>query len=68
MFSAPALKCGAHDHWVGSDYGVQFGRLHPDINNSRFLILPAGERNLGSRVLSLCTHRLVSDLAGPLRP
>ena len=30
-------------------------------NNSRFLILPGGERNLGSRVLSLCARRLVRD-------
>ena len=41
--------------------GVQFGRLHLVTNNSRFLILPGGERNLGSRVLSLCTRRLVRD-------
>ena len=39
----------------------QFGRLHLVTNNSRFLILPGGERNLGSRVLSLCTRRLVRD-------
>ena len=43
------------------DYGVQFGRLHLVTNNSRFLILPGGERNLGSRVLSLCARRLVND-------
>ena len=28
VFSAPALKCGARDRWIGWDYGVQFGRLH----------------------------------------
>ena len=61
VFSAPALKCGARDHWIGWDRGDQFGRLHLVTNNSRFLILPGGERNLGSRVLSLCTRRLVSD-------
>ena len=61
MFSAPALKCGVRDHWIGWDRGVQFGRLHLVTNNSRFLILPGGERNLGSRVLSLCTRRLVRD-------
>ena len=60
-FSAPALKCGARDRWIGWDYGVQFGRLHLVTNNSRFLILPGGERNLGSRVLSLCARRLVND-------
>ena len=57
---APALKCGARDRWIGWDYGVH-GRLHLVTNNSRFLILPGGERNLGSRVLSLCARRLVND-------
>ena len=61
VFSAPALKCGARDRWIGWEYGVQFGRLHLVTNNARFLILPGGERNLGSRVLSLCTRRLVRD-------
>lgn len=61
VFSAPALKCGARDRWIGWDYGVQFARLHLLTNNSRFLILPGGPRNLGSRVLSLCARRLVRD-------
>ena len=61
VFSAPALKCGARDRWIGWDYGVQFARLHLVTNNSRFLILPGAPRNLGSRVLSLCTRRMVSD-------
>ena len=39
VFSAPALKCGARDRWIGRDYGVQFGRLHLVTNNSRFLIV-----------------------------
>ena len=38
-----------------------FDRLHLLTNNSRFLLLPGAPRNLGSRVLSLCTRRLVSD-------
>ena len=61
VFSAPALKCAARDRWIGWDYTVQFDRLHLLTNNSRFLILPGAPRNLGSRVLSLCAHRLVSD-------
>ena len=40
VFSAPALKCGARDRWIGWDYGVQFARLHLVTNNSRFLLLP----------------------------
>ena len=57
VFSAPALKCAARDRLAG--YGVQFDRLHLLSNNSRFLLLPGAARNLGSRVLSLCTRRLV---------
>ena len=61
VFSAPALKCGARDRWIGWDYGAQFHRLHLISNNSRFLILPGGVPNLGSRVLSLCARRLRRD-------
>ena len=61
VFSAPALKCAARDRWIGWGYGVQFARLHLVTNNSRFLLLPGGPRNLGSRVLSLCARRVVSD-------
>ena len=72
VFSAPALKCRARDRWIGWDYGVQFDRLHLVTNNARFLILPGGPRNLGSRVHSLCTRHLDAPpgprLAGPLQP
>ena len=61
VFSAPALKCAARDRWIGWSFAVQFDRLHLLTNNSRFLLLPGAPRNLGSRVLSLCTRRLVSD-------
>ena len=61
VFSAPALKCRARDRWTGWDYGVQFDRLHLVTDSARFLILPGGPRNLGSRVLSLCTRRLARD-------
>ena len=61
VFSAPALKCGARDRWIGWDRSLQFGRLHLVTNNARFLILPGGGRNLGSRVLSLCARRVVRD-------
>ncbi|MCY4238752.1 MAG: DUF4338 domain-containing protein [Rhodospirillaceae bacterium] len=58
VFSAPALKCGPRDGWIGWDRGVRFHRLHLVSNNSRFLILPGGPRNLGSRALALCARRL----------
>jgi len=61
-FSAPALKCGARDRWIGWDFRTQYDRQHLLANNSRFLILP-GRRapNLGSRVLALCERRLAGD-------
>ena len=67
VFSAPALKCAARDRWIGWDYAAQFDRLHLLSNNSRFLLLPGAARNLGSRVLSLSTRRLVRESDAILR-
>ena len=67
VFSAPALKCGARDRWIGWSRGVQFGRLHLVTTTARVLILPGGERNLGSRVLSLLRAPSGERLAGALR-
>ena len=61
VFSAPALKSGPRDRWIGWDRSLQFGRLHLVSNNSRFLILPGAPRNLGSRALALCARRIVRD-------
>ena len=61
VFSAPALKSGPRDRWIGWDRSLQFGRLHLVSNNSRFLIPPGAPRNLGSRVQSLCARRIVHD-------
>ena len=61
-FSAPALKCGARDRWIGWDFRIQYDRLHLITANTRFLILPGWHRkNLGSRVLALCRKRLAGD-------
>lgn len=61
-FSAPALKCGVRDTWIGWDFRHQYDRLHLVTNNSRFLILPEYHYpNLASRILSLCERRLVWD-------
>ena len=65
MFSASALSCAARDNWIGWERGSQFSRLHLVTNNARFLVLPGGVPNLGSRVLSLRARRLVRDW--PLR-
>ncbi len=61
-FSAAALKCEARDRWIGWSYRHQTGRLKLIANNSRFLILPNGDdKNLGSRLLSLCLKRLSNN-------
>ncbi|WP_428353913.1 Druantia anti-phage system protein DruA [Methyloprofundus sp.] len=61
-FSAAALKCAARDSWIGWSYRHQTGRLKLIANNSRFLILPTRhDKNLGSRLLSLCLKRLSND-------
>ena len=61
-FSGAALKCSARDRWIGWSYRHQTGRLKLLTNNSRFLLLPTVfDKNLGSRVLSLCLKRLSAD-------
>lgn len=61
-FSAAALKCKARDNWIGWEYRHQYGRLHLVANNSRFLILPRWHfKNLATKVLSLCRHRIQQD-------
>jgi len=60
--SGAALKCGVRDRWIGWDFRSQYGRLRLIANNSRFLILPDGQRpNVGSRVLSLTERRVARD-------
>jgi len=61
-FSAAVLNCKARDSWIGWSYRHRSGRLKLLANNSRFLILPDfHDKNLGSRLLSLCLKRLSSD-------
>jgi len=62
VFSAAALKCSARDQWIGWGYRHQYDRLNLLANNSRFLILPEHHhKNLASKVLSLCQHRIQQD-------
>jgi len=61
-FSSSALRCAVREHWIGWGYRHQFDRLHLIANNSRFLILPDyHQKNLASRVLSLCQRRIQKD-------
>jgi hypothetical protein len=61
-FSACAYHLADRDRWLGWSQEQAIKRRHLVVQNSRFLILP-GERNrnLSSRVLSLCTKRLPAD-------
>jgi len=61
-FSAAALKCGVRDRWIGWGFRHQYDRLNLVANNSRFLILPQYHyKNLASKVLSSCKHRIQKD-------
>ena len=62
IFSAAALKCSVRDQFIGWDYRHQYDRLNLLANNSRFLILPdMHQKNLASKVLSLCRKRVQQD-------
>ena len=61
-WSAPALKIGDRDRFIGWSEDQRMTYLDRIANNSRFLILPwVNVRNLASHVLSLNIKRLVKD-------
>lgn len=61
-FSACAYHLADRDRWLGWTDEQAMQRRHFVVQNSRLLVLPdASHRNLGSRVLSLCTRRLGDD-------
>lgn len=61
-FSSAALKCKARDQWIGWEPCFKWQRLHLLANNTRFLILPGySQKNLASKVLSLCLKRISID-------
>ena len=65
-FSSSALRCAVREHWIGWSYRHQFARLNLIANNSRFLILPDyHQKNLASRMLSLCQKRIQKDWIRP---
>ena len=57
------FQCRPRDRWLGWHKAVQFRRLHLCANNTRFLVLPAGQgvQNLASRVLGQNLRRLSGD-------
>lgn len=68
-FSAPALKCGARDQWIGWNYRHQYDRLHLIVNNSRFLIFQGNrEGNRGQTTIKFATHFFIEQFNWGLSP
>jgi len=61
-FSSASYHLIDRDNWIGWDEGQRERRLPLIVQNSRFLILPGKEiKNLASRSMALCLHRLGAD-------
>ena len=61
-WSAPALKLGVRDHFIGWSEHQRKTYLNRIVNNSRFLIVPwVRVHNLASHVLSMNMNQVVQD-------
>lgn len=61
-FGASAWQCAPRDKYIGWSHEQRKKKLQLIVNNARFLILPWVKcKNLGSKVLSLASHRLADD-------
>ncbi len=61
-FGASAWKVAGRDNYIGWNDEQRKERLHLVVNNARFLILPwIKSRNLGSKILSVISRRLLKD-------
>ena len=61
-FAAPALQLADRDDWIGWSVEQRRAGLHGVVGLSRLLIRPSVRcRNLASRVLSWCAHRVPED-------
>ncbi len=63
VFSPGTRRLRQRDEWIGWDGEADNARLDRTVCLSRFLIRPAGCRNLATRVLSLAFRRLADDHA-----
>ena len=62
VFSAPAKHLKHRERWIGWTEAQRHRRLSLITNNSRFLVLPAGQApNLGGKVLAMVLARLSAD-------
>jgi hypothetical protein len=61
-FGASAWQCAPRDKYIGWTHEQRKKKLQYVVNNARFLILPwVRSKNLGSKILSLASHRLSRD-------
>jgi hypothetical protein len=60
-WAAAALHNGPRDRYLGWDAATKACRLRLVVNNVRFLILPASQRNLASRILAANLRCLSRD-------
>src|ERR1051326_9184135 len=61
-WNAGAFNLRDREDWIGWSQAQKKRRLPLVVNNSRFVILPAGRvHNLASRVMKLCLERLSPD-------
>jgi len=61
-FGAAAWKTAPRDEYIGWEAVTRKRNLHLIVNNARFLILPwVRSKNLGSKILSMVSRRIVSD-------
>ena len=62
LWSSPAWKMAARDHWIGWTPDQRTRNLQFIVNNSRFLILPWVQvKNLASAILAHCARQLPQD-------
>jgi hypothetical protein len=61
-FSSCSYHLAPRDRWIGWDQNQLEKRRDLVVQNSRFLVMPGvNEKNLASKILSLCTNRLSAD-------
>jgi len=62
LWSSPAWRMAARDHWIGWSDDQRARNLQWIVNNSRFLILPwVRVQGLASKILGACARQLPRD-------
>lgn len=62
LWTSPAWKIAARDHWIGWNDNQRQRNLQLIVNNGRFLILPwVRVRGLASKILARCARQIADD-------